>query len=118
LSAQSARSSPTEYLSGAAFLSRLRLHRRTGRTPLDSYSTFKIEAKFNFTKPIRHLAPGPDQSCAARAGFRHAVHRRALWLTLNTGEFWWLWAALFMIAFQFLMLILYPMLMRSLFNKF
>ena len=41
-----------------------------------------------------------------------------LWLMRASGAYWWLWAWLAWIAFQFLVLALYPTVIAPLFNKF
>ena len=119
LSALSARFVPNEYLCGAMFLLAFSFLRALISMPLDLYSTFKIEAKFGFNKTtfgtwLMDRIKGAILATLVGAPFIMAL----LWLTLRTGAFWWLWAALFVIAFQFLAMILYPMIIAPLFNKF
>ncbi len=119
LSALSARFVPNDYVSGAAFLLAFGFLNALIRTPLDLYSTFKIEAKFGFNKTtfgtwLLDRIKGTILAAIIGTPFIMAL----LWLTLRTGAFWWLWAALFVIAFQFLRMLLSPMVIALLFNKF
>jgi STE24 endopeptidase len=41
-----------------------------------------------------------------------------LWMMSATGHFWWLWAWLFWMGFNLLLLVIYPTLIAPLFNKF
>ena len=108
-----------EYLAGAAFLLAFGLLAALAGTPLDLYSTFKIESKFGFNKTtFRTWLLDRIKGAVLAAVIGIPFILALLWLTLHTGPDWWLWAALFVIGFQFLMLILYPMVISPLFNKF
>jgi STE24 endopeptidase len=41
-----------------------------------------------------------------------------LWLMNQAGALWWLWAWVLLVAFQMLVLILYPTFIAPMFNKF
>ena len=119
LARQSAEMAPGDYSSAVLFLLAFALLSALASTPLDLYGTFVLEAKFGFNKTSLKMwlldrVKGALLGVALGVPFMLAV----LWLTLNSGPLWWLWAGLFVIAFQFLMLLLYPALIAPLFNKF
>ena len=119
LSGLAERSISNPYLSGAAFLFAFGFIGALLGTPLDLYNTFKIEAKYGFNKTtlrtwLMDRIKGGVLAIALGVPFIMTLE----WLALHTGAYWWLWAALFMIGFQFMMMILYPMLIAPLFNKF
>ena len=119
LSAQTARLVPNELLSGAVFLLVFSFVGALIGTPLDLYNTFKIEAKFGFnTSTFGMWIMDRFKGGILATVLGVPLITGLLWLILNTGSLWWLWAALFMIAFQLLMFILYPMLIAPLFNTF
>ncbi|HLX61350.1 MAG TPA: M48 family metallopeptidase [Planctomycetota bacterium] len=108
-----------EYLSGAAFLMLFGFIGAVASTPLDLYNTFEIEAKFGFNKTtFRTWLLDRVKAAALSVLIGVPFIVTLLWLTLRAGPLWWLWAALFMIGFQFLLMILYPLLIAPLFNKF
>jgi len=87
--------------------------------PTDLYSTFVIEERFGFNKTALKLyltdkIKGFVLGIVIGIPFLFSV----LWFMGNTGPYWWLWAFLFIFAFQLLMVIVYPTLIAPLFNKF
>ena len=87
--------------------------------PFDLYRTFVLEKRFDFNKTT------------PRVFFLYQVKSLLLslviltpllWLLLLlydvTGPIWWVWGFLLFSAFQFLMLILYPLVIAPLFNTF
>ncbi len=87
--------------------------------PLQLYSTFRIEARFGFntTTPktfwldrIKGLAIG----LVLGVPLLYAL----IAFILFSGPLWWLWAGLAVIAFQVVMMILAPIIIMPLFNKF
>ncbi len=87
--------------------------------PLDLYSTFVLEERFGFNKTTPKLYIADKLKAlllgiAIGAPFLFGV----LWFMEATGFYWWLWAFLFILAFQVLMVIIYPTLIAPLFNKF
>ena len=87
--------------------------------PIDLYSTFGIESRFGFNKTTLPLY-FTDKLKAFILGvligapFLFVV----LWLMQATGEYWWLWAFVFVTMFQFLMIIIFPTFIAPWFNKF
>ncbi|MBI4526274.1 MAG: M48 family metallopeptidase [Deltaproteobacteria bacterium] len=88
-------------------------------SPPDLYSTFVLEESFGFNKTTFKLyvtdkLKGILLGIMIGVPFLFAV----LWLMESAGHYWWLWAFLFILAFQLLMVIVYPTLIAPLFNKF
>lgn len=86
--------------------------------PVGIYSTFVIEERFGFNKTTWRLyladkLKGLVLGIIIGGAFLFVV----LWL-MGTGPTWWLWAFLFILGFQLLMVVLYPTLIAPLFNKF
>jgi STE24 endopeptidase len=87
--------------------------------PSDLYSTFGIESRFGFNKTTL-LLYFIDKLKALILGvligapFLFVV----LWLMQATGEYWWLWAFVFVTMFQFLLIIVFPTFIAPWFNKF
>lgn len=87
--------------------------------PAGLYATFVIEERFGFNKTTLRLyfvdkLKGLLVSLIIGIPFLFGV----FFLMEESGAYWWLWAFLFILAFQILMVILYPTLIAPLFNKF
>jgi STE24 endopeptidase len=87
--------------------------------PFSWWHTFRIEERFGFNRMtlrlwLTDLAKG--LAVALVLGLPLLV--LVLWLMRAAGTYWWLWAWLAWIAFQLLILVLYPTLIAPLFNKF
>jgi STE24 endopeptidase len=87
--------------------------------PVGLYSTFVLEERFGFNKTTLRLyltdkLKGFLVSLVIGVPFLFGV----LTLMEESGPAWWLWAFLFILAFQLLMVVLYPTLIAPLFNKF
>lgn len=87
--------------------------------PFSWYHTFRIEERFGFNRMtlalwLSDLAKG--LAVALVLGLPLLV--LVLWLMRVAGPYWWLWAWGAWMAFQLLILVLYPTLIAPLFNKF
>jgi STE24 endopeptidase len=87
--------------------------------PLDLYDTFVIEQKFGFNKttPALYVSDklkGLILGILIGSPFLWGV----FWLMEEAGSTWWIWAFLFVLGFELLMVIVYPTLIAPLFNKF
>ena len=87
--------------------------------PTDLYSTFVLEERFGFNQTTLKLylvdkLKGLFLAALIGIPFLFGL----LWFMGETGPYWWLWAFLFIFAFQILMVVVYPMLIAPLFNKF
>jgi STE24 endopeptidase len=87
--------------------------------PLDLYSTFHIEQRFGFNRTTWKLYL-LDMAKGALVGVLIGAPIAALmlWLMHAAGSLWWLWAWGVWMAFNLLILVLYPTLIAPLFNKF
>lgn len=87
--------------------------------PFSLYSTFALESRFGFntTTPATFVLDRVKSltlSIALGIPFLYAL----MALVLRSGPLWWLWSALFVIGFQFLMMVLFPLVIAPLFNTF
>ena len=87
--------------------------------PTELYSTFGIEAKFGFNKTTVALYLG-DKLKGLVLGLLFGVPFLlvVLWLMDIVGRAWWLWAFAFIVAFQLLMIVIFPTFIAPWFNKF
>ena len=87
--------------------------------PLDLYSTFRIEQRFGFNRTTWKLYL-VDMIKGAFVGLLVGTPIAALilWLMHAAGGLWWLWAWGVWMAFNLLVLVLYPTVIAPLFNKF
>jgi STE24 endopeptidase len=87
--------------------------------PFSYRHTFGIEAKFGFNRTTRALwLADLAKGVAVAAILGIPLAALVLWLMRAAGSAWWLWAWAAWIAFQFLVLALYPTVIAPLFNKF
>ena len=87
--------------------------------PLEWYSTFRIEQRFGFNRmtPKMWLA---DLLKGTLIGALIGLPLAALvlWIMAASGGLWWLWAWLAWVAFNLVLLVLYPTVIAPVFNKF
>ena len=87
--------------------------------PLALYQTFVIEERFGFNKMTLRLWVGDLlKSTLLGAAIGLPVLALILWLMGAAGALWWLWAWAFWMAFNLLLLVVYPTFIAPLFNKF
>ena len=87
--------------------------------PLELYSTFRIEQRFGFNRMTPRLFIADllkNTLVGAVIGLPLAA--LVLWLMGAAGNLWWLWAWAAWMAFNLLLLVIYPTLIAPLFNKF
>jgi STE24 endopeptidase len=87
--------------------------------PFEIYSTFRIEQQFGFNRMTWKLYLA-DMFKGALVGALVGLPVAALmlWIMGATGGLWWLWAWGAWMAFNLLILVLYPTVIAPLFNKF
>ena len=87
--------------------------------PLDWYSTFRVEQKFGFNRMTTRLWLA-DMGKGAAVGLVIGLPLAALilWIMGNSGGLWWLYAWAAWVAFNLVLLVLYPTVIAPLFNKF
>ena len=107
------------YIRGVLFCLGVGLISSLASLPVDLYSTFGVESRFGFNKTTLPLYFS-DKLKRVVLGilmggpFLFIV----LWLMQATGEYWWLWAFVFITLFQLLMIIIFPTFIAPWFNKF
>jgi STE24 endopeptidase len=87
--------------------------------PVSWYRTFVIEHRFGFNRMTLRLWL-TDLAKGALLGALLGIPllTLVLWLMARAGTLWWLYAWLAWVAFQLLMLVLFPTVIAPLFNKF
>ncbi len=87
--------------------------------PFDWWGQFRLEERFGFNKSTVKLWI-TDKIKGMIVGL--LIGFPLLWVLLALvdwfGSSWWIWGFVFFFAFQLVMLVLYPMLIMPLFNKF
>lgn len=101
------------------FLAGITAIQSLARLPLTVYSTFRIEGRYGFNTMtwglfLRDLLKGLVLSAVLGVPLLYAVFA----LMGVFGKAWWLWAFGLMLAFQIVMLVLYPIFIAPLFNRF
>jgi STE24 endopeptidase len=87
--------------------------------PFSLYQTFVIEERFGFNKMTLKLwLVDLAKSTVLGAAIGLPIAALILWLMGATGAFWWLWAWGVWMGFNLLLLVIYPMFIAPIFNKF
>ena len=87
--------------------------------PLEWYSTFRIEQRFGFNRMTPRLfVTDLVKNTAVGALIGLPLAALVLWIMGAAGSLWWLWAWGAWMAFNLLLLVVYPTLIAPLFNKF
>jgi STE24 endopeptidase len=87
--------------------------------PLEWYSTFKLEERFGFNRTTpRMFFVDLAKTTAVGAAIGLPIAALVLWIMGATGSLWWLWAWAAWVAFNLLLLVIYPTWIAPLFNKF
>ena len=87
--------------------------------PFELYSTFRIEQRFGFNRMTWRLYLADTlKGLVVGTLIGLPVAALILWMMGTTGRLWWLWAWGAWMAFNLLILVLYPTVIAPLFNKF
>ncbi len=87
--------------------------------PMTLYSTFRIEERFGFNKmTLRLWFTDLLKSTVVGVVIGLPIVALILWLMGSAGSLWWLWAWGAWMAFNLLVLVLYPTVIAPLFNQF
>jgi len=87
--------------------------------PFTLYQTFVIEERFGFNKMTFKLwLADLIKATLLGAVIGLPIAALILWLMGAAGDLWWLWAWGVWMAFNLLLLVVYPMFIAPLFNKF
>ncbi|MBX3650147.1 MAG: M48 family metallopeptidase [Burkholderiales bacterium] len=106
-------------LRGLALIAGVALVTMVVDIPFSLYRTFVIEERFGFNKMTPKLFWADFvKSLALGAALGLPLIATVLWLMERMGEWWWLYAWLAWMAFNIVMLAVYPTWIAPLFNKF
>ncbi|MBL8323450.1 MAG: M48 family metallopeptidase [Rubrivivax sp.] len=87
--------------------------------PLGWYEIFRIEQRFGFNRMTAGLwLLDLLKATAVALVIGLPLAALVLWLMAASGGLWWLWAWMAWVAFNLLLLVVYPTLIAPLFNKF
>ena len=87
--------------------------------PFSWWRTFRIEERFGFNRTTMAVWLGDlAKGIAVGAVLGLPLASLVLWLMRSAGAWWWLYAWLAWMAFQLLVLVLYPTVIAPLFNRF
>ena len=87
--------------------------------PFSWYQTFVIEERFGFNRMTLGMWLGDlVKGTLVAAALGVPLLLLVLWLMTRAGDLWWLWVWAAWMAFQMLVLFLYPTVIAPLFNKF
>lgn len=87
--------------------------------PFTLYQTFVIEQRFGFNRMTWRLwLADAAKGMVVGAVIGLPLAALMLWLMASAGAGWWLWAWAAWTGFSLLMLVIYPMFIAPLFNKF
>ena len=87
--------------------------------PFSWWHTFRIEERFGFNRTtLRLWLTDILKGALVAIVLGVPLIIVALWLMRNAGALWWLWVWFAWLAFQILMLVLFPTVIAPLFNKF
>ncbi|MFM0736699.1 M48 family metallopeptidase [Paraburkholderia xenovorans] len=87
--------------------------------PFDYYRQFVVEQRFGFNRMSKGIFfVDRLKGVLLGAAFGLPLLFVVLWLMNRAGDLWWLWTWIVWVAFQMLVLVLYPSFIAPLFNKF
>ena len=87
--------------------------------PLDWVATFRVEQRFGFNRmTLRLWLADMAKGTAVAALIGLPLAALMLWIMAASGGLWWLWAWLAWVAFNLVLLVLYPTVIAPLFNSF
>jgi len=106
-------------LQGAAVIVSVLILQSLLEMPFDLYRTFNLEARFGFNKmTLRLYLIDGLKGLLLGIAFGLPLLFGVLWLMEKMGELWWLYVWSVWVAFNLLMLFIYPTFIAPLFNKF
>lgn len=106
-------------LMGLSYLAIISLILAVVDLPFALYSTFVIEEEFGFNKmTIKSYISDMIKQMILSIVLGGIILTALFMFMDKTGELWWIWASAFFIAFQLLLVVIYPNFIAPLFNKF
>ena len=87
--------------------------------PFDLYNTFRLEQRFGFNRMTPRLFVADLlKGLLVSALFGLPLAALVLWIMGALGPTWWVWAWVAWVAFNLVLLVLYPTVIAPLFNRF
>ncbi len=87
--------------------------------PLAWYRVFRLEESYGFNRMTLSLWISDGlKGVVVGAAIGLPIAAGVLWLMSSAGDFWWLWAWCAWMAFNLLLLVIYPTWIAPLFNRF
>lgn len=87
--------------------------------PISLYNTFRLEARFGFNRMTPALFITDTLKQALLAALLGApILWAVLWLMQQMGSLWWMWVWAFWLGLNLVMMVVYPLFIAPLFNKF
>jgi STE24 endopeptidase len=87
--------------------------------PFDYYETFLLEEKYGFNRSdLRTWITDHIKGAAVSAVLLVLILSPLLWTIHALPDYWWLFGFLIVAAIQFLLVVLYPIIIAPIFNKF
>lgn len=87
--------------------------------PFNLYQTFIIEQRYGFNKTtLRLYVSDLVKSLTLSALIGIPIYLGIMWFMASAGCYWWIWCWCFIEAIQIILLVVYPVWIAPLFNKF
>lgn len=107
------------YLSALIFGAIVFLIKTLVNLPFDLYHTFVIEERYGFNRTTAKIYLSDFiKSLTLTTLIGIPLYLGIIWFMNKAGNYWWIWCWCFIEAIQILLLIIYPIWIAPLFNKF
>lgn len=107
------------YLQGILYVLLLSFAFQLVSLPLELYSQFVIEERFGFNKmTLRLFFVDRLKSLLMSAAVGIPLLLGLFWFMERTGDLWWIFAVAFVAVVELLIMVIYPLVIAPLFNKF
>lgn len=107
-----------QYLTGLLFIGLLSVVLFFIDLPFSLYSIFVIEEEYGFNKQTFTSFIGDIAKQGILTSLLGGILLTGIFFFVDKTDNWWIWASIFFISFQMIILIIYPTVIAPLFNKF
>lgn len=107
-----------KYLTGLFYLGLISAIMFIIDLPFSLYSTFVIEEEYGFNKQTFKSLIGDIVKQGILSIILGGILLTGIFFFVDKTDLWWLWASIFFISFQMIVLIIYPTIIAPIFNKF